>query len=580
MTISVYYDGDCPFCAKYIALMRLKKAVGTVNLIDLRANPQIKESLTSEGFDLDKGMVVEMNGKKLGGSEAVNQLALLTTPSTLFNRLNKFIMSSLFMATFLYPFLRAGRWFVLFFLGREQISPEEKGALSRAAIFGSVFALFSIFHFFNYSFEYGRSVDFELDLILIVIAAILLFIKPESPRLLFLLMLASTISAVAQAPITSNHTIVRNFVVLGYWISFVYAMFRGLKWSDIFTNFTTAGQASLLVMYFFGVFHKINTDFLNPETSCAVTLWREMPWPLNAIDNPIMHYLAIYGTFAVEGIMLLMLFNRRLRHIAVVCGILFHLMLGLSNFAMYISFSTLAIALHCLFLNEESAKNIQESTFMRAVKNRVKNPAYFALAITLVLLMAMAAWFREYTTVTLLMLPILLPFCYAIIRYGASDKPLLRRQNKKPSNAIGILLGAAFFVNCFMPYLGLKTAQTVGMFANIRLEAGVSNHLIMKDPPKPFTYLEDVVQIKTSTGGENLGYYERENVGMVYYELLSRLDKNPELSISYTRDGKFYADMTAAKLASDIEANLHPRWFRKWFHFEHVSLERPKYCSH
>ena len=190
MTISVYYDGDCPFCSKYMTLMRLKETAGPVKLVDLRTNQSEREELISQGFDLDKGMVVEMNGHRVEGAEAVNQLALLSTPSNVFNRINKTIMSSKVLATFLYPFLRAGRWLVLFLLGREQISSESNSA--RASIFGSMFALFSMFHFFNYALEYGRLPP-QFDIIFIVFAAILLFVKPESPRLLFLLMLASTI---------------------------------------------------------------------------------------------------------------------------------------------------------------------------------------------------------------------------------------------------------------------------------------------------------------------------------------------------------------------------------------------------
>lgn len=575
MTISVYYDGECPFCAKYMTLMRLKETAGEVKLIDLRSNQEIKAELISEGFELDKGMVVDMDGRRVEGAEAVHQLALLSTPSNSFNRFNKAIMSSKFLSTVLYPFLRAGRWVVLFLLGREQISSE--GDTARASIFGSMFALFSIFHFFNYSLEYGRG-DIQLDLLCIVFAAVLLFIRPNSPRLLFFLMLVSTISAVIQAPIASNHTIVRNFVVLGYWFSFLYAMFRSLKWSDIFTNFTMAGQASLLVMYFFGVFHKINTDFLNPDSSCAVTLWRDMPWPLQTLNQPIIHYLTIYGTFAVEGVLVLMLFNRRLRHIAVVLGILFHLLLALSNYAMYISFTTLAISLHCLFLNEESARKIQDSPFMHAVRERLRNPAYLLLALTLMMLVIAAGIFRQYTLVTLLMLPLLLPFCYAVMRYGASQKPLLKSPNRVSASVIGTVLGALFFLNCWMPYLGLKSSQTVNMFANLRLEGGVSNHLIMKKAPKPFAYLSDIASVQSVEGDAGLKYYETDNVGIVYYELLSRLDKNPQAVVSYTRGGKHFADMTAAKLQTDIESTLHSRWFRKWFHFKNVDLETPKTC--
>ena len=180
-------------------------------------------------------------------------------------------MSIGFLAAFLYPILRAGRWLVLFAMGRTQIMPEEQGAQARATIFGLLFSLFSIFHFFNYTLKYGRLPP-DWDLVLLLISAIFLFFKPQSSRLLFLLMLTSTISAIAQAPINSNHTIVRNFAILGYWFAFIYTALRGRSWTQIFTNFTVAGQGTLFVMYFWGVFHKINSDFLNPDTSCAVSL--------------------------------------------------------------------------------------------------------------------------------------------------------------------------------------------------------------------------------------------------------------------------------------------------------------------
>lgn len=573
----IYYDGDCPFCAHYVSFLRLKESVGPVDLVNLRENEAKKVELLAEGYDLDKGMVVEVSGRRVGGADAVHQLALLTTPSTLFNKINKAIMSSAGLASFLYPFLRAGRWLVLFLLGREHLSSDDEGARARASIFGSMFALFSVFHFFNYMLEYGRFPP-SIDQFLILLSAILLFLRPQSARLLCLLVLMSTVSAIAQAPVSSNHTIVRNFVLLGYWMSFFYAMFKSLKPSDVFSNFTVAGQGALLVMYFFGVFHKINTDFLNPETSCAVTLWQKMPAPLNLIDTPFMHYLAIYGTFAVEGVIVLMLFSRKWRHTAIVFGILFHLLLAMSNYAMYISFTTLAISLHCLFLNEESALKIVKSKFMLVVRNRVTNPAYFALAVLLVILLGLAGVSKNYTLVTALVLPLLLPFCWAVMKYGASSKPLLRSDNKVRAGVIGGVLTTLFFLNCWMPYMGLKSAQSVNMFANIRLEAGVSNHLIMKNPPGPFKYLEDVVLITDTNGDRRLAGYNTTDRGMVYYDLLAYLSDNAGAKLSYERYGVIHNDMTAEKLKGDIDDILHPAWFRKWFHFKEAEITQPEKC--
>ena len=578
MAASVYYDGDCPFCDRYVSLLRLQETVGPVDLVDLRSHPALVAELNEQGFSLDKGMVLDVDGRRIGGADAMHQLALLSTPSTNFNRLNKWIMSNAFLARFLYPLLRMGRWCALFFMGREQMSSDDVGVRARSTTFASLFALFSVFHFFNYLLEYARF-PVEWDMLLIIFSAVLLFIRPQSSRLLWLLMFTSTLSAISQAPVQSNHTIVRNFVLLGYWMSFFYALIRNLRWSDIFSNFTTAGQGSLIVMYFFGVFHKINSDFLNPETSCAVTLWREMPKPLSLIDNPAMHYLAIYGTFAVEGILIAMLFYRRTRHLAVVGGILFHLLLALSNYAMYISFTTLAIALHCLFLNEESALKIQSSSFMKTIKARITDPIYFVFAIILIIMLTVAGFLREYTIVTLLMMPILLPFCYGIIRYGVSSKPLLGPDVRRSSNTIGIILTTVFFVNCWAPYLGLKSAQTINMFANIRLEAGVSNHVIMRSPPGPFKYLDDVVTIDDPQGAKRFNFRNSEDYGVVYYELLSHLADNPGTKISYTRNGVAYEDMTAEKLASEIKNTLHPKWFRKWFHFKRVELKQPEACG-
>ena len=578
MVASIYYDGECPFCARYVTLLRLKDTLGPVDLVDVRTEQALQQELFAEGFNLDKGMVFEVDGRRVGGADAINQLALLSTPSSLFNRINKWIMSFSLLATCLYPILRMGRWCVLFFMGREQISSDGDGVQARASIFGSLFALFSIFHFFNYMLEYNRFPP-EADMLFIIFSAVLLFIRPQSARCLWLLMLASTISAIVQAPVQSNHTIVRNFVVLGYWMSFFYAMFRSLKWNDIFTNFTTAGQGSLLIMYFFGVFHKINTDFLNPDTSCAVVLWREMPKPLSLIDSPIMHYLAIYGTFVVEGALICLLLNRRTRHIAVVGGILFHILLGLSNYAMYISFTTLAIALHCLFLNEESALKIQSSNFMKAVRVRVMHPAYFVLAIVLIIVLAIAGFFGYFTLVTLLVTPLLLPFCYAIIRYGDSKKPLLALEKRWSAQIIGGVLTSIFFMNCWAPYLGLKSAQAVNMYANIRLEDGVSNHLIMRGAPGPFAYLDDVVTIDDSHGIRKFNLPDSEQYAVVYYDVLAHLSDHPDAMLSYTRKGVKHSNMTSAKLSDEIDSYIHPAWFRKWFHFKNVELMRPEPCT-
>ena len=134
MVASIYYDGECPFCARYVTLLRLKDTLGPVDLVDVRTEQALQQELFAEGFNLDKGMVFEVDGRRVGGADAINQLALLSTPSSLFNRINKWIMSFSLLATCLYPILRMGRWCVLFFMGREQISSDGDGVQALSLI--------------------------------------------------------------------------------------------------------------------------------------------------------------------------------------------------------------------------------------------------------------------------------------------------------------------------------------------------------------------------------------------------------------------------------------------------------------
>ncbi len=576
MGLTVYYDGDCPLCRRYTQLLRLRESAGAVTLVSLRDDWDARHRFEQAGYDLDQGMIVETGGRTLAGAEAMNALALLSTNSTLFNALNHRVLSSRLLAALLYPVFRSGRWLVLFFMGREGLQADDPGTRAHQTIFGTFFALFSIFHFMNYALEYHRFPP-ALDQLALLLAAGVLFFRPSSARALWLLVFVSTVSTIVQAPAQSNHTMVRSAVLLGYWLSFFYAMIRGTRWSDVFANFTLAGRGALLGMYFFGIFHKINTGFLNPETSCAVALWRLMPPPLAAFDTGLVHYAAIYGTFIVEGALVVALLIPRLRHYGIVGGILFHLLLAMSSYAMYITFTMLSISLHTLFLSNDAASRILESREMRFIRTRMANPVYWLAGTVLILLMVLAAIHEQYSLATALVLPIVLPFCALVIAYGRPDAQSGRPA--RPAIAIGVLVTALFFINGFMPYFGLKSAQAVNMFANLRLEAGVSNHLVFSSPPGPFTYLDDVATITDAGGSDMLEAYKEKGLAFVYYDLLAYLDVNPDLIVSFTLNGRAFENVGKADLQADIDERLHPAWIRKWFHFQPVSLLREEPCT-
>lgn len=571
--LKIFYDGECPFCARYVVMLRLKKT-GSVQLVDLRSALPIRLELEAAGFDLDQGMVVEDGGHRYSGADAVAYLAALSTNSDLLNRINRMLLSRAGVARLVYPLMRSGRWFALFLLNRRMIEDTEDSNQARREIFSIFFGLFSIFHFFNYSFEYNRFPP-SWDLVLVLLAAIVAVLRPASTRALFVLMLASTISTVVQAPIGSNHTIVRAAALAGYWLSFGYTMARNQHISLIFERFAPAGCGALLVMYFFGVFHKINADFLDPATSCAMALWHQMPRPLAALNGPVIEYGAIYGTFVVEGMIAAALLTRRFRHVGIAAGIAFHLLLSLSAYAMYLSFTTLALALHVLFLNESAARSIIGSPIFVMVRTKMRQPIYKLLVVTLIISLAVFSFTGEYTAVSIAALPLILPFCWAVLRYGSQPGPYV---TSRSTLGVGALVTALFFVNCSLPYLGLKTAQTVNMFSNLRLEAGISNHLVFSSPPTAFHYLERVAIVEKMGDNRHLAWVKNPGMGIVFYDLLSELQKDPGLKVTFTLDGRRYADVSAEDFPEEIKM-LHPQWFRKFFHFQPVSLQQPEPCN-
>ena len=58
-TLRIIYDGDCPFCSSYVALLRLREQYD-VRLVDARKEPALAAQY---GLDLNEGMIVDLDGK-------------------------------------------------------------------------------------------------------------------------------------------------------------------------------------------------------------------------------------------------------------------------------------------------------------------------------------------------------------------------------------------------------------------------------------------------------------------------------------------------------------------------------------
>ncbi|MEM8984006.1 MAG: DCC1-like thiol-disulfide oxidoreductase family protein [Pseudomonadota bacterium] len=115
------YDGDCPFCSRYVRLVRLRDTIGPVELINARESHPVVDNLASAGYDLNEGMAFIQDEVVYYADAAIHRLALLSTPSTFFNRLNARLLGSSTISALIYPLLKAGRGLALRALGKRPI---------------------------------------------------------------------------------------------------------------------------------------------------------------------------------------------------------------------------------------------------------------------------------------------------------------------------------------------------------------------------------------------------------------------------------------------------------------------------
>ncbi|MEM6780350.1 MAG: DCC1-like thiol-disulfide oxidoreductase family protein [Pseudomonadota bacterium] len=117
----IAYDGECPMCNSYVHYIRLRDEFG-FRMINLREDSDLREFLTKQGYDLNKGMIVQYEGRDYYGPSAVEIMAKLSDDAGLIKRLNKKFFSSEKRSAVIYPWLARGRGVLLKILGRKKFS--------------------------------------------------------------------------------------------------------------------------------------------------------------------------------------------------------------------------------------------------------------------------------------------------------------------------------------------------------------------------------------------------------------------------------------------------------------------------
>ena len=120
--ILLVYDKECPACNNYCQVVRIREAVGNLRIINARDDSDVMKEITEQGLDIDQGIVLKMGGQLYYGADAIHALALISTRSGIFNRLNYWLFKSKYISRVFYPILRFFRNLLLKILGKTKIN--------------------------------------------------------------------------------------------------------------------------------------------------------------------------------------------------------------------------------------------------------------------------------------------------------------------------------------------------------------------------------------------------------------------------------------------------------------------------
>jgi hypothetical protein len=96
--------------------------VGNLRIVDARESSEVLEEITSQALDVDQGMVLKIGAQLYYGVDAIHVLALMSSRSGLFNRINYWMFKSKTASSILYPMLRFFRNLLLKLLGKTKIN--------------------------------------------------------------------------------------------------------------------------------------------------------------------------------------------------------------------------------------------------------------------------------------------------------------------------------------------------------------------------------------------------------------------------------------------------------------------------
>ncbi|MEM7676221.1 MAG: hypothetical protein AAF449_09485 [Myxococcota bacterium] len=322
-------------------------------------------------------------------------------------------------------------------------------------------------------------------------------------------------------------------------------------------------------VYLLSAFQKLNSDFLDPEVSCANRLIGSIAPVLS--DAPWLGWAAVLSE-ALMGVGILI---APLRSVTVLFAMAFHWFMALDIGAHFYDFSMVMIALlTCAFSQKP------ERPDERLVSNTSASLAIYIIGTVACLFLfasqTVAARIMATTGSFILWLffgsSIVISAAKIVWESGEISDAIKRFGSKRSALSEegmgpGIFLIAApalvfLLLNGMSPYLEIKYAFSFNMYSNLRAEQGRSNHLILRKTWPLTSHLSEYAKIEDSSDSK-LHRYRDENYGIPLLQLRDYLYSHPKETVTYRHRGVLYEQKSSgdgphfSEPSSWLQSRLH-----------------------
>src|SRR5918997_3789390 len=331
-------------------------------------------------------------------------------------------------------------------------------------------------------------------------------------RVKFLVFLILVTAALLSAPFPGvpNHANIMIYCNVLMIAAMIYSFARYRVFAtdnDYFEMVSPALRASLILVYCLAGFNKLNTDFLNPQVSCAGAMLSKVVELGSLVTSNVFSVSAAFVlATAVFTILweliggLILTIPKFQAPMLLVFGAM-HAVLAMIGFN---DFSVLAFSLLFTFIPSSYYPLLNSYVNLRFPRLRIHRAhAYFAINLLGALLSGgiltgtQVQYFQQVSGLSFTLAALIFTWPILSMIFSSSRRPVwggvpvLNRHMPKFMFVFLVLL----FLYGMTPYLGLRTTGNFTMFSNLRTEGTSSNHLLLRsNPVKVWGYQEDVVR--------------------------------------------------------------------------------------